>query len=1014
MNFSTFPTPGAPGRRTVIAALLASLCTTSYAASDVVISQVYGGGGNSGATYKNDFVELFNRGKAEVDLAGWSVQYNSAASGNTGSGATWQVTALPSLKLQPGQYLLVQEAKGAGGSTELPAPQASGAIAMSATAGKVALVGSTTALAVGVPPASAVKDLFGYGSTATGFEGAFGPGLSNTLAAVRGDYGCTDSDNNASDFSTAAPAPRNVDSERRVCGVPVDLPIVASCPAALPLAVGSSGGADLSASDADGIVGSASITSGGVAGISLVNFAAAAGVGGNASVSLNVSAAVPVGSYPLTVSFTNELSKSASCNINVSVQALADVSYSIPQIQGAGATSPYANTVQTTEGVLTLKVGNGFFMQDAAGDGDPTTSDGIFVYTGSTTNNAKVGDLVRVTGTVTEFTPAKATRSFTEFKDVTAVFTQSSGHSVTATEIQMPNANLDRVEGMLVRFSQPLTVSQLEFLGGYGQLSLSAGRLEVPTNRYAPRTAEAIALAAANAQNQIILDDGVFVAPSSVPYLGADGSLRAGDTVSGLTGVIDYGSTGSGGASFKLQPTEAPVFSNDNPRTGVPVLAPGNVKVASANVLNFFTTFTNGTDVTGASDQGCALGGGVSKNNCRGADNLAEFIRQRDKIVGELQAIDADVFGLMEIQNNGETTVGYLVDELNRQINAANHTTGVATYAVVPKPADTGSDAIRVAMIYKPARLGLVGGALSDGNALNNRPPMAQTFRAANGEKFSLVVNHLKSKGSCPSGTTGDDIDKGDSQGCWNGTRVQQAQRLVNVFVPQVAALAGDPDVLLIGDFNAHGMEDPINAITATGFVNQLERYVRPYGMPYSFVFDGESGYLDHALASATLSGQVAGAAEWHNNADEPTAIDYNFDGKPAGTLYNALPYRASDHDPVVISLNLQPSYSDIGASLQTSATGLVFNRGTSQWTGSIVVTNTSGAALNGPFQLQLDGLAAGVTLLNATAQHGGAPYITFGGASLAAGASVTVPLRFSKTGAAGISYTARYYRGTF
>ena len=122
--------------------------------------------------------------------------------------------------------------------------------------------------------------------------------------------------------------------------------------------------------------------------------------------------------------------------------------------------------------------------------------------------------------------------------------------------------------------------------------------------------------------------------------------------------------------------------------------------------------------------QGCTVGTSTTKSNCRGADNLAEFVRQRDKIVAELQAIDADVVGLMEIQNNGETAVTYLVEQLNAAI-------GGVTYAVVPKPAATGTDAIRVAMIYKPAKLGLVGGALSDANAINNRPPMAQTFRAA-------------------------------------------------------------------------------------------------------------------------------------------------------------------------------------------------------------------------------------------------------------------------------------------
>jgi predicted extracellular nuclease len=435
----------------------------------------------------------------------------------------------------------------------------------------------------------------------------------------------------------------------------------------------------------------------------------------------------------------------------------------------------------------------------------------------------------------------------------------------------------------------------------------------------------------------------------------------------------------------------------------------GNVKVASANVLNYFTTFTNGTDDAGNSGQGCTLGSSTSASNCRGADNLNEFTRQTAKIVGELKAINADVFGLMEIQNKGEYTVSKLVDALNEAIAPG---TGLKTYAVVPKPASTGSDAIRVAMIYKPAALKLVGAALSDADAVNNRPPMAQTFLAPNGAKFSVVVNHLKSKG-CGS-AAGGDTDKGDGQSCYNATRIKQAQRLVNTFVPQVAAAAGDNRVLLIGDFNAYGFEDPIAAITASGFVNQLERFVRGSGaLPYSYVYGGESGYLDHALASPALNTQVVDAAEWHNNADEPPVVDYNTDGKPQDK-YTSAPYRASDHDPVVINLNLAAPYTDVSSSVRAVASGLVLNRTTGKWVGSLTLTNTSGAALQGPLQVELVGLVADATLVNASGSHNGAPYITLSG-NLAPGASVVVPTTFSKTGSGTVRYSAvKVYSGTF
>ncbi|MES2741040.1 MAG: ExeM/NucH family extracellular endonuclease [Pseudomonadota bacterium] len=989
---------GRPVRLGLMAALLAGVWTPALAASDVVISQVYGGGGNSGSTYKNDFIEIFNRGTAPVDVSNWSVQYASAA------GANWAVTPLPSVLLQAGQYLLVQQAQGSGGSTELPEADASGAIAMSSGSGKVLLSNASVPVSGASPGGAGVLDLVGFGA-AGAFEGSVAPGPSNTMAIARADNGCADSDDNGRDFAAGAPAPRNRASEPHVCGAPVRPAIVATCPALLSLMLGQAGGATLHASDLDGMVNRATIASPAVTGIALSGFVAAAAPGERASVRLTVGAGVAVGSYPVVINFGNDQDQSASCSVNVTVQVAPAVTRGIAQIQGEGATSAYANTVQTTEGVVTLKVGSGFFMQDPAGDGNPASSDAIFVFTGAGLNNAAVGDLVRVTGTVTEFTPNGASRSVTEFKDLSALITLSGGHSVAPTNIALPFADLGQVEAMLVRFTSPLTVSQSEFVGSRGELSLSSGRREVPTNRYRAGSTEALALAAANARNLIVLDDGKFVTPSVIPYIGEGGTVRAGDSVADLTGVVDFGAIGGGGAAFKLQPTVTPRFSRDNPRAAPPHLVHGNVKVASANVLNFFTTFTNGADVFGQTGQGCTLGATSTKSHCRGADNLAEFVRQRDKIVAELIAIDADVVGLMEIQNNGETAVSYLVDQLNAAA-------GAVKYAYVPKPAATGSDAIRVAMLYKPARVTPVGAALSDAAAINNRPPMAQTFMANNGEKFSLIVNHLKSKGSCPNGG-GADADQGDGQGCWNATRVQQAQRLMGGFVPRVTAAAGDPDVLIIGDLNSHGFEDPINAITDAGFVNQLERFVRPTGTPYSFIFDSEIGYLDHALASAALSAQVADAAEWHVNADEPSVIDYNIDGKPQD-WYNALPYRASDHDPVVISLNLRSQLVDVGASMATSASGLSYNRVTRQYAGTFSFTNTGSVALRGPFTVRFDALPPGVKLVNASGVRQGVAHITVNQASLAPGASVTFALSFNNPRKALITYATQVYSGTF
>ena len=995
----------APGTRTLIAAaLLAALSAQARADAPVVISQVYGGGGNSGATYKNDFIEIFNRSGAAVDISGWSVQYASAA------GGTWNATRVPAntAVLEPGQYFLFQQAAGNGGSADLPAPFVPGTLAMSGSAGKVALVSNGTALSGTNPSGGALVDLFGY--NAGGFEGAAGPGLSNTLAALRANGGCTDTDNNASDFATGAPAPRTTASPRNQCGVLAQPPIVASCPADLALAVGLGGSAGLSASDADGVVNAATITAGAVGGIALTDFQSAASAGGTATANLAVASSLAAGTYPVTIRFDNDQSQQAACTVNVKIAAPATLTRTIPQIQGSGAASPVAGTVQTTEGVVTAKVGSGFFIQDEAGDGDPQTSDGLFVFTtAANTATVQVGDRIRITGTVADYVPTGSSQSYTELTTITGIVGLAKGIAIAPTNIELPFADFTQVEGMLVRFNNNLTVSQLQYLADRGEVTLSSGRLETPTNRYRPGTPEAQVLAAANARNQIILDDGIFTTPTVIPYLGVDGSLRAGDTVSGLTGVVDFGAKGGGGAAFKLQPTVPPVFSQDNPRPAVPALASGNVKVASANVLNYFTTFTNGGNHLGQTGQGCSVGGGTpSRSNCRGADNLVEFQRQSAKIVGELKALNADVVGLMEIQNDGDYSVSQLVDALNAAIAP-----GTRTYAVVPKPVTTGTDAIRVAMIYKPSAVTLQGTAMTDSDAINNRPPLAQTFVSPNGGKFTVVVNHLKSKGSCPSAASVDG-DKNDGQSCWNATRVQQAQRLVGTFVPQVVAAAGDPKVLLIGDFNAYGHEDPIQAIVNQGFVNQLERFVRGAGaMPYSYVFNGEAGYLDHALASAALSAQVVDAAEWHNNADEPVAVDYNTDGKPQDK-YTDAPYRASDHDPVVLTLNLAGLPADVTASVRTAASGLVFARASGKWTGTLSITNTAATALTGPLQIALKGLPAGVTLFNASGSQSGAPYITAAVSSLAPGATITVPVSFTKTGTAAITYTTTVYSGNF
>ncbi len=989
----------APGRLTLMAVLIAGLSSPAIAASpDLVISQVYGGGGNANATYQNDFVEIFNRGASSVSLGGKSIQYTSAGGSSWGS----NMTALPNVMLEPGQYYLVKLASQAAVGALLPTAEHTASINMSGSSGKVLLSSGATGL-TGINPTDGVIDLLGFGTSATGFEGTRTANLSNTTAARRVNA-CIDTDNNAADFAIAAPNPRNTASPLTPCGGSPD--IVLSCPSNLTVQQGVFGSALLTAKDQDDLVTGATITAGAFPGIALGAFSASPADNTDASVALEVAATVPTGNYALTINFVNDNNQQKSCNVSVAVQGEYTVSKTIPQIQGNGAQSPVKNTVQTTEGVVTMLLPSGYFIQDAAGDNDSSTSDGLFVYTAAAPVGVAVGDLLRVTGNIAEFTPSGAPSSYTEMTNVAQTLKLSTGHSVTPANVN-DLAQLEQVEGMLVNITTALTVNGSAELGTRGELTLAVGRRETPTNRYPAGSPEAIAMAAANAANKITLDDKFFSQQTTVPYLGQDNTVRVGDTVTGLSGVIDFA-----GAGYKLQPTEAPQFSRTNARLAAPEIAPGNAKVASANVLNYFTTLTTGHDIIdNVMTSGCYTGSGISKGNCRGADSVAEYGRQRDKIVAELKAIDADVVGLMEIQNNGDIAAAELVKQLNAAI-------GHAAYAVVPKPASTGTDAIRVAMIYKPAALALHGGALSDADPVNNRPPMAQTFKHPNGAKFSVIVNHLKSKASCGGAGPGNTDTNG--QGCWNLNRVNQASRLKDYFIPAVASAAGDPDVLVIGDMNAHGFEDPINVLTATtpsqpGLVNELERFVRPHGIVYSYVFDGASGYLDHALATPSLSAQVAGATEWHNNADEPTILDYNLDDKPTELdLFTADAFRASDHDPVVISLNLAPTYFDATSKFQVLKYAASLNRSTGKYTGKVTFKNTSAEPVSGPFHVTFSGLAAGITVDNASGSKGGVPYITASNASLAPGETSTITVTFSNPAKAAIGYSNTIYSGTF
>jgi uncharacterized protein len=587
----------------------------------------------------------------------------------------------------------------------------------------------------------------------------------------------------------------------------------------------------------------------------------------------------------------------------------------IYEIQGSGSASTRVGEQVQTSGVVTRINNNGFFIQDRNGDNDKATSDGIFVFTGSAPT-VSAGQLVQLTGTVAEFNVGSTTNPdtlahpLTELTGISDLVVLGSGFTITPTVITFPemtNDDLERVEGMLVRIDKPLTVSQNFFLGRFGQLTVSSGgRLEQPTNRYRPGS-KAQQLADKNARRRLLLDDGSSIQnPNPTPYIGMNNTVRAGDRVDGLTGVIDYGlatSSTTGAGDYRLQPTEAVVIHRRNDRTTTPPWVGGNLRLASFNTLNYFTTFTDGNTADRQTGQGCSLGGVVLASNCRGASNLAEFNRQRAKTIESLAGLDADAVALVEMQNNGATAVANLVAGLNDRL-------GAGTYAAVPDPTSgggTGTDAIKVAMIYKPGKLSRVGTSTSDASTVHNRPPTAQTFRHADGAEFTFIANHFKSK-SCTD-AAGADLDQGDLQGCYNATRIAQAQAL-RAFVTQRQNATGNADVVLAGDFNAYAKEDPVIELTGNGFVDEIGRF-EGNAFSYSFVFDGASGRLDHFFTTTSISGKVKKALEWHINADEPSMLDYNLEFKQpacatcAPDLYTPTAFRSADHDPALMGLVL-------------------------------------------------------------------------------------------------------------
>ncbi|GAA1980271.1 ExeM/NucH family extracellular endonuclease [Microbacterium pumilum] len=847
-------------------------------AAPVVINEVYGGGGNSGGLYNRDFIELRNVSTSPVDVTGWAVQYGSATN-TVFSGATVLTGTIA-----PGATYLVAEAPGATTTQpDLPTPDVSGSIAISGTAGKVALTSTSTTLAcsssIACTTAPDVVDLVGWGSSsAVVFAGTVAPLTTNSTSIARAASGANTADNGA-DFTAGAPTPTT-------------------------------------------------------------------------------------GTVP--------------------TEPTDPIDLTIADIQGTGASSPVVGTLVRTTGVVTAAYPtggiNGYVIQTAGSGGEPDStpgaSDAIFVFSSSTAGQVAIGDTVQVTGTVSEF------NGLTEISvaDATGLVKLPASAPVTPVSRAWPTTDAEResLESMLYQPIGDLTISDTFSTNSFGVVGLAAGTTPLlqPTEVGRPGSAEALAAIADNAARKVVLDDG-----SSTSFLSAANTGLAPTYVS-LTSPVRVGAAATITAPvildfrnnvWTLNPTSpgpaAVTFEND--RTAAPEPVGGDLTVASFNVLNYFTTL-------GATTAGCTAfrdrtGDPVTVNSgCppRGAWDPDDLERQQDKIVAAIDDLDADVVGLLEIENS--LVVDGVADEAAGTLVAAlNAAAGSDVWAYVPSSTDlppaAEMDVITNAIIYRTAAVERTGeshalGTLSaDDQAFGNaREPIAQVFTpTGGGEPFLVVVNHFKSKGSA--GPWPGDVDTGDGQGASNESRVRQATALRD-WVPTIQGTA--ESVALVGDFNSYTLEDPLQVLYDAGYADAAAAFAPGQ---YSYSFSGLSGSLDHVLLNEAAMERATGADIWEINAEESIALEYDRYNYHGTLFYAPDEYRSSDHDPVIVGLS---------SGVTTSATTLAASPATQIYGASAPrIQLTATVSSNGPVSGAVEFVADGSVIATAPIENGTATY---------------------------------------
>ena len=551
----------------------------------------------------------------------------------------------------------------------------------------------------------------------------------------------------------------------------------------------------------------------------------------------------------------------------------------IGQVQGRAMRSARVDQLVSIQGVV---VGNfskglqGVFVQSERDDGDPLTSEGVFVeHAANAEPKLRTGDRVRVSGRIVEL---GEDGPLTALRD-TVIEVIGEGEDVPLVLDRAPDsaADWERYEGMAIRISAPLTVSGNDGLSRYGELTASFdGRLFQATEIALPG-APAERINEENARRTLLLDDNrTSKNPRNLWFLpnelGDSDPVRAGSVLRNVVGVLDQRR-----GQYRLQLTDE-LDVRQAARPPAPTV-PGDLRIASLNLLNLF----NGD------------GRGEGFPTERGAETFEQYQQQQKKLVAVVQTLAPDVAALMEVENDGsgpDSTLAQFVDALNAAGPARD-------YRFIDSGQRLGTDSIRVAIIYRSRRIEPQGRAVSPpgGFVGRSRVPLAQAFRAGSGPAFVIVANHFKSKGCGrdEDKAQGADADRHDGQGCWNAMRVASVERLL-------AWLATDPThsasrlQLIIGDLNAHALEDPLRLLHDAGWQDAFA--LARVEHPYSFVFDGQAGRLDHALLTAALAARLRGAAEWHNNSDEADLFDYHQDREGD-------PWRASDHDPILLGFDL-------------------------------------------------------------------------------------------------------------